>query len=103
MKSAVSKQYNFAEKITSEQKQKQNLQQRKDNKEKINEIFTENSNNITVFLSTGKSFRQLNNERLSMYYETDKDAKSRTQQKMTKLKEGKIKRKRHAGRLDGYT
>ena len=103
MKSAVSKQYNLAEKITSEQKQKQNLQQRKDNKEKINEIFSENSNNINVFLSTGKSFRQLNNERLSMYYETDKDAKSRTQQKITKLKEGKIKRKSHAGRLDGYT
>ena len=34
MKSAVSKQCNLAEKITSEQKQ--NLQQRKDNKEKIN-------------------------------------------------------------------
>ena len=39
MKTAISKQYNLTEKITSEQKQKQNLQHRIDNKENKSYIF----------------------------------------------------------------
>ena len=38
-----------------------------------------------------------------MHYEKDKDAKSRKQQVMTKLIEGKIRRKSHADVLDGHT
>lgn len=102
MKSTVSKQFILIEKPTSEQKQKQNIKQTKENKQKMHRVISENSNDLHNFLASGKSFSQLQRERLETYYETPRGAKERTEKQTNKIKEGKTKLKNHVGKAQNY-
>ena len=103
LKSVVSERYNLTEKLPSEQKRKLKIQQQRENTNEINKIITNNDNEVQNFLASGKSYSQLDRDRMSTFFEATESARARSVLASRRIKEGSRKARKHVGNMDNYS
>lgn len=68
----------------------------------ISKAMTNNDNDVTLLLSTGKSYSQYERERLTLCFNSKADAEKTRNDTNSKESTGKIKPRKHHGKYDSY-
>lgn len=88
--------------ISPRDQQRAIYQSATETRNKVQLTLTEGGNDVINLLSSGKSFKQYNRDRLASCYETKEQAKERTEKTLNLEKLGK-KQKKHHGNFKNYT
>lgn len=89
LKSSVSKKFNLTEKLSSEQKRKHKIQITRESTKTIEQLIGKNENEVQNFLASGKSYSQVERDRLSTFFEASNTAKKRINETSEKFLTGK--------------
>lgn len=89
LKSSVSKKFNLTEKVSSEQKRKHKIQITRESTKTIEQLIGKNENEVQNFLASGKSYSQVERDRLSTFFEASNTAKKRINETSEKILTGK--------------
>ena len=88
----------------SEQKRKLKIQQQqRENTNEIKIIITNNDSEVKNFLASGKSYSQLDRDRLSTFFEAIDSTRARSVLASRRIKEGSRKAREHVGNMDNYS
>lgn len=102
LKSSVSKKFNLTEKLSSEQKRKHKIQITRESTKTIEQLIGKNENEVQNFLASGKSYSQVERDRLSTFFEASNTAKKRINETSEKILTGKKTPKTHTGTIENY-
>ncbi|CAC5365492.1 unnamed protein product [Mytilus coruscus] len=72
-------------------------------KKKFEEVMKDDGNDVTNFLSSGKSFNQYHRDRMAGFYESKVRAEERTEKLIRQESAGKKKSKQHHGNFENYS
>lgn len=102
LKSSVSKKFNLTEKVSSEQKRKHKIQITRESTKTIEQLIGKNENEVQNFLASGKSYSQVERDRLSTFFEASNTAKKRINETSEKFLTGKKNPKTHTDTIENY-
>ncbi|CAG2243548.1 unnamed protein product [Mytilus edulis] len=72
-------------------------------KKKFEEVMKDDGNDVTNFLSSGKSFNQYHRDRMTGFFESKVRAEERTEKLIRQESAGKKKSKQHHGNFENYS